>query len=222
MTQGAIDLVQAELTPPLYSSLLLLHDKPYLLPKLIATEPTRPLAPAHRVISNYTWWNDGDFVCISLPTLGGCHSVSATAPEQVQCCIGELHVKCIITAPDADGQQVQHRLNLPHLNGIIKPGQSSCLFNGQTVQLSGATTAACHAASQASVAAFDHTSSTAVKDSHSPMQLFDVTLNKSQHLIQPSITTSTYLAPLQHSQKGGQLHLQPSRPASGLSHALTA
>ncbi|KAA6424798.1 MAG: hypothetical protein FRX49_04972 [Trebouxia sp. A1-2] len=68
MTQGAIDLVQAELSPPADHSLLLLKDTPYQQPDLIAIECHGPIAPEHKTISKYTWWDNGDFICVSVPT----------------------------------------------------------------------------------------------------------------------------------------------------------
>ncbi|DBA81829.1 hypothetical protein WJX77_011080 [Trebouxia sp. C0004] len=68
MTQGAIDLVQAELLPPADSSLLLLKHTPYQQPKLIAIRCHGPTAPEHKTISNYTWWDNGDFIYVSVPT----------------------------------------------------------------------------------------------------------------------------------------------------------
>ncbi|KAL0026662.1 hypothetical protein WJX79_002344 [Trebouxia sp. C0005] len=62
MTQGAIDLVQAELSPPADHSLLLLKDTPYQQPDLIAIECHGPIAPEHKTISKYTWWDNGDFI----------------------------------------------------------------------------------------------------------------------------------------------------------------
>jgi len=125
MTQGAIDLVQAELSPPAELSLLLLKDTPYQQPKLIAIGRHGPPAPEHKIISNYTWWDNGDFICVSVPTKA---LLSGSASHQVQCCIKEMQIQCTVEVAFAGAQLTQHRLAIPHLHAAVQPGQSSFLF----------------------------------------------------------------------------------------------
>ena len=149
MTQGAIDLVQAELTPPPVPSLLLLQDMPHSAPKLVAKGCVTPKVPAHKVISDYTWWDDGKSVCISVPTDV---YLPSTCPlsQQAQCSISDHQLQIVLTVSGADGQLMQHRLNIPQLGGAVQPGRSSCVLGGHSVQLSDIAPAPCQTGRQAS------------------------------------------------------------------------
>lgn len=203
MTQGAIDLVQAELSPPAELSLLLLKDTPYQQPKLIAIGRHGPPAPEHKIISNYTWWDNGDFICVSVPTKA---LLSGSASHQVQCCIEEMQIQCTVEVAFAGAQLTQHRLAIPHLHAAVQPGQSSCFFNGKSLQTSTVNTA------QASTMLHCHTDSGALKDCHCLDKPCSLGLKLPSH--QPCSSVSTYIQAGQHAAQGSQQSLQTGTPAA--------
>ena len=133
MTQGAIDLAQAELITPVESAVLLLQNKLCLGPRLLAAQPAQVQKPLLRPIANYKWWDSKIHIYISIP-INADISTEKLNPGQVQCNIQHQQLHCTIT-PSAAHPVVQHRLSIPHLHACIQPGQSTCLLNGQTVLL---------------------------------------------------------------------------------------
>ena len=133
MTQGAIDLAQAELATPVESAVLLLQNKPYLGPRLLAAQPVPTKTPLLQAIANYTWWDSKTSICISIP-ISAELSAGRLVPEQVQCNIQQQQLQCTITTSTAH-QIVQHRLSIAHLHAAIQPGQSTCSLNGHPVVL---------------------------------------------------------------------------------------
>lgn len=86
MTQGAIDLVQAELERPSADHLLLLLEQgqPGEGPQLLGVSPAaQPAQPSQRsvALSQYSWWDGGEAVCVRLD-LGRCR-------ERLQAAAGE-------------------------------------------------------------------------------------------------------------------------------------
>ena len=203
MTQGAIDLVQAELSPPADDSLLLLEDTPYQQPKLIAIACHGPTAPEHKTISNYTWWDNGDFICVSVPTKA---LLSGSASHQVQCCIKERQIHCTVEVAFAAAQPIHHRMAIPHLHAAVQPEQSSCCLNGSSLQASTANTA------QASSMHYCYTDSSILKHSHCLDKLCSPGLTSPSH--QPCSTASTYIQASQHAAQGIQQSLQAGTPAA--------
>lgn len=196
MTQGAIDLVQAELSPPALPSTLLLEYKPHTVLKLIATGPKSSQAPEHTVISKYTWWDEGDFVCISLPTA----ILSASASHHVQCNVRAWQVHCSFHVASVGGQLVQHTLTLPRLYAAVQPQHSSCRYNGEQVQLSDVATAQISATAQDGSNNHALTSSCTVRDAC----IADLGL-PAHH---PCSSANSSVQARQHAKQGSQQSLQ--------------
>lgn len=209
MTQGAIDLVQAELSPPALPASLLLEDKPHVLPELIATGPKASEAPEQTVISNNTWWDDGDFVCISLPTA---MPLSASASHHVQCSVRAWQVHCSFQATNASGQLVQHRLTLPRLYAAVQPQHSSCCHNGEQVQLSDIATAQISATAQDGNAIQVLNSSRTVRDAC----IADQALTAHQ----PCSSANSSMQARQHAKQGSQRSLQAGTAVADLPSAV--
>lgn len=203
MTQGAIDLVQAELSPPADLSLLLLKDTPYQQPKLIAIGSHEPTAPEHKTISKYTWWDNGDFICVSVPTEA---LLSGSASHQVQCCIKEMQIQCTTEVAFAGAQPIHHRLAVPYLHAAVQPEQSSCYLNGISLQASTVDTA------QASAMLYCHTHSSTLKDCHCLDKPHSPGLTSPSH--QPCSFASTDIHVSQHAAQGKQQSLQAGFPAA--------
>ena len=137
MTQGAIDLVQAELTMPGEPAVLLLQHKPCKGPELLATQPAPPKAQLPKAITKYTWWDSKDFISISIPVSADL-AAGKQLTQQVQCSIQEHQLHCTFT--QTAGQcSVQHRLALHNLTSAVRPAQSICLVDGQPVPLNATT-----------------------------------------------------------------------------------
>ena len=133
MTQGAIDLVQAEMITPVESAVLLLQNKPCLGPRLLDTQPAQAQKPLLQPIADYTWWDSKSHICISVSIHTGI-STEKLSPGQVQCNIQQQQLHCTIT-PSAPHSLTQHRLSIRHLHACVHPGQSTCLLDGQAVLL---------------------------------------------------------------------------------------
>ena len=211
MTQGAIDLVQAELSPPADHSLLLLKDAPYQQRKLIAIESHGPIAPEHKTISNYTWWDNGDFICVLVPTKA---LLSGSASHQVQCYIKEMQIQCSVEVAFAGAQLIHHRLGIPYLHAAVQPEQSSCFLNGNSLQASTVNTA------QASTMLYCHTDSSTLKDGHRPNKPRSPDLPSPSH--QPCSSTSTYIQASQHAAQLNQQSLQAGTPAAESSGSIAS
>ena len=133
MTQGAIDLAQAELIMPVESAVVLLQNELCLGPRLLDSQPAQAQKPLLQPIANYTWWDSKCHICISVPVHASI-STEKLNPGQVQCCIQRQQLHCTIT-PSAPHPVTQHRLSIPHLRACVHPGQSTCLLDGQPVLL---------------------------------------------------------------------------------------
>lgn len=133
MTQGAIDLAQAELFTPLDSSVLLLQSKACQGPQLLATQPALVQKPLLQPLANYTWWDSDTHVCIYIP-ISAEVSPDKLSLQQVQCMVQQQQLHCTITASKAH-QPIQYRLSIPRLHACVQPGQSTCRLDGQTVLL---------------------------------------------------------------------------------------
>lgn len=203
MTQGAIDLVQAELSPPADHSLLLLKDTPYQQPDLIAIECHGPIAPEHKTISKYTWWDNGDFICVSVPTKA---LLLGSASHQVQCYIEQMQMQCTVEVAFAGAQLIQHRLAIPHLHAAVQPEQSSCFLNDDSLQMSTVNTA------QASTTLYCHTDSSTLKHGHRLDKPCSPGLTPPSH--QPCSSASTFIQASQHAAQGIQQSLQAGNPAA--------
>ncbi len=203
MTQGAIDLVQAELSPPADLSLLLLKDTPYQQPQLIAVGCHEPTAPEHKTISNYTWWDSGDFICASVPTEA---LLSGSASHQVQCCIKEMQIQCTIEVAFAGAQLIHHRLAIPHLHAAVQPEQSSCFLNGSSLQASTVSIA------PASTMHYCNTDSSSLKHSDCLDKSCSPSLTLPSH--QPCSSASTDTQASHHAAQGIQQSLQAGFPAA--------
>ena len=119
MTQGAIDLVQAQLKPPPFPSLPLLQHVSSSLPELISTdEITRP--PQHKPITKYTWQDEGDFIGITIHK-DAITSATAVYVQQIQCSTGPSHLQCTIQETAKDGVVTQHVLRIAHLHAPVQP-----------------------------------------------------------------------------------------------------
>lgn len=138
MTQGAIDLAQAELSTPAESALLLLQHEPYLGPRLLDAQPVSTKNPMLQAIAKYTWWDSKASVHICIP-IGADISAEKLIPGQVQCSIQQQQLHCTITASTGH-RVIQHKLSIPHLHAAIQPGLSTCLLDGQPVLLDQNTT----------------------------------------------------------------------------------
>ena len=133
MTQGAIDLVQAQLKPPPFPSLRLLRDAPCPLPEVISTDKiTRP--PQHKAILKYRWQDEGAFIGITIPKYA-IPPASDSSVQQFQCSIGSSHLQCTFQERGVDGLVTQHVFRIAHLHAPVQPEQSVCDFRGQPVQL---------------------------------------------------------------------------------------
>lgn len=133
MTQGAIDLAQAELSTPVESAILLVQNELHLGPRLLAAQPAPTKALVPQTIANYTWWDSQTSVYISIPISAGI-SAGKLIPGQVQCDIQQQQLQCTITSGTAH-PVIQHRLCISHLHAAIQPGLSSCQLDGQPVRL---------------------------------------------------------------------------------------
>ncbi|DBB16352.1 TPA: hypothetical protein ACH3X3_014649 [Trebouxia sp. C0006] len=202
MTQGAIDLVQAELSPPADLSLLLLKDTPYQQPQLIAVGCHEPTAPEHKTISNYTWWDSGDFICVSVPT----EALLSGSASHLQCCIKEMQIQCTIEVAFAGAQPTHHRLAVPYLHAAVQPEQSSCFLNGSSLQASTVSTA------QASSMLYCHTNSSTLTHVHCLDKPCSPGLTSPSH--QPCSSASTDIHASQHAAQGKQQSLQAGFPAA--------
>ena len=202
MTQGAIDHVQAELSPPADLSLLLLKDTPYQQPQLIAVGCHEPTAPEHKTISNYTWWDSGDFICVSVPT----EALLSGSASHLQCCIKEMQIQCTIEVAFAGAQPTHHRLAVPYLHAAVQPEQSSCFLNGSSLQASTVSTA------QASSMLYCHTDSSTLTHVHCLDKPCSPGLTSPSH--QPCSSASTDIHASQHAAQGKQQSLQAGFPAA--------
>ena len=133
MTQGAIDLAQAELMAPVKSALSLLQNKPCLEPRLLDAQPAQAQKSLLQPIAKYTWWDSKTQICISIPVRADI-STKKLDTGQVQCDIQQQQLHCTITSRTAH-QLIQHRLSIPHLHACVQPGRSTCLLDGQAVLL---------------------------------------------------------------------------------------
>ena len=133
MTQGAIDLAQAELMTPVKPAVLLLQNEQCLGPRLLDAQPAQVQKTLLQPIAYYTWWDSKRHICISIPVHAGI-STEKLNPGQVQCDIQQQQLCCTITSRTAH-QLIQHRLCIPHLHACVQPEQSSCSLDGQTVLL---------------------------------------------------------------------------------------
>ena len=203
MTQGAIDLVQAELSPPADLSLLLLKDTPYQQPKLIAIRCQEPTAPEHKSISNYTWWDNGDFIYVSVPTKA---LLSGSASHQVQCYIKERQIQCRVEVAFAGAQPIHHRLAIPHLHAAVQPEQSPCFFSGNSLQASTVSTG------EAYTMLYCHIDSIILKHSHCPDKPCSPDLTTPSR--QPCSSARTDIQASQHAAQGIQQSLQAGAPAA--------
>ncbi len=203
MTQGAIDLVQAEISPPADLSLLLLKDTPYQQAKLIAIRCHEPTAPEHKTISNYTWWDSGDFICVSVPTKA---LLSGSALHQVQCYIRERQILCTVEVAFAGAQLIHHRLTIPHLHAAVQPEQSSCFLNGSSLQASTVSIA------PASTMHYCNTDSSSLKHSDCLDKSCSPSLTLPSH--QPCSSASTDTQASHHAAQGIQQSLQAGFPAA--------
>ena len=111
----------------------LLQHKPCKVPELLATQPVQAKAQLPKAITHYTWWDSKDFISISIPVSADL-SPCKLLPQQVQCCIQEELLQCTITQT-AGHQGLQHRLSLQQLTSAVRPAQSICLVDGQSVPL---------------------------------------------------------------------------------------
>ena len=128
MTQGAIDLVQAELGDFPQSDLLLLQDKPYIPPVSIAARQPAKQAAIPQRLDSYTWRDTGGLICISIP-IPTALSSRATAECDVQ--RQALHV----TIPSSQtSAQPRYSLKLHPLFSEVKPEACKCLLNEGTIK----------------------------------------------------------------------------------------
>lgn len=119
MTQGAIDLVQAELNDFLPSQPLLLQDKPQAGPTYIATRQPATRTPMTQLINSYSWWDAGAHVCLSIPipaTYLGCTA---------EICAQRQAVRITFQSASADKEAV-HTLSIDPLYAEIRPEASAC------------------------------------------------------------------------------------------------
>lgn len=123
MTQGAIDLVQTELSDFPSNEQPLLPDKPYSGPtSIVACQPAESLSITQPVDS-YSWWDTASHVCISIRT-----------PAAFASCTAECHVqrqalRLVIKSGCASSQAVQ-LLKLDPLHSAVKPAFSECFVDG--------------------------------------------------------------------------------------------
>ena len=138
MTQGAIDLVQAELTLPLNPAVPLLQHMPagsgpkLLFTELVSAKPLQSVA-----ITEYTWWDSKKDVCISF-SVGAPVTAGRLLPGQVRCSIEEQRLDCTILL-NADSHTMQHKLTVPYLLDAVQPAMSACFLDNQPVPLVSAT-----------------------------------------------------------------------------------
>lgn len=128
MTQGAIDLVQAELGDFPQTDLLLLQDKPYVTPISIAAHQLVQQAAIIQPIDSYTWRDTGTHICISIPVPAALSS-RATA----ECDVQRQTLSITLSSSDAHGQPM-YSLRLHPLFSEVKPEACSCLLNGWPVK----------------------------------------------------------------------------------------
>lgn len=85
MTQGAIDLVQAELARPAADRQLLLEggsgdSGSSSTPRLLAVHPPAAGPPLARSLQEYTWWDSGRTVCVQLDVQLSQQQLACLAP----------------------------------------------------------------------------------------------------------------------------------------------
>ena len=133
MTQGAIDLVQAELSQQPAERLQLLLDSPIAGPKRLAAEQTHVSPALAQPIAKYSWWDTGSTVCISIPA----SSISphkALTSDSTQFSLQPEHLSITIASQSAPGQPEQRRLKINRLYAVVRPEASSCYINGCLLQ----------------------------------------------------------------------------------------
>ena len=135
MTQGAIDLVQAELEgpqeeePPL---LLGLGAEEQRGPLLLADAPApAPAPPAALPLAQYRWWQQGGCVCLEVPLTGisgGGGGLGQPASLSLELRLTAASLDLTLCTPDAGGlpPAAQRRLSVSPLWGAIDPARSSC------------------------------------------------------------------------------------------------
>lgn len=217
MTQGAIDLAQAELFTPVESSTLLLQSKACQGPQLLATQPAVIQKPLLQPLANYTWWDSNTHICISIP-ISAKVSPQKLRREQVQCIVQQQQLHCTITANKAR----QYRLSIPHLHACVQPGQSTCLLDGQTVLLTRNTSSPFPTGSPTHLAAVQ----SAEESTPRPLLQHCTSLPQSSTTTQKTFSrTHSQQAPSASLIPSSTTHLQPlaSQPAAaapGVSHVL--
>ena len=141
MTQGAIDLVQAQLERPATPDLPLLVAAADRAPQLLAApeEQTAPAAPLPRPFQRYSWTDAGSAIQLELPVqqmeLGG-----GGGTMQLTCSFGHDSLDLLVAgnAGGTDGHIVRgkasgaasYRLLVRPLHAAVVPERCSCFVRG--------------------------------------------------------------------------------------------
>lgn len=135
MTQGAIDLVQAELERPAVATPAPLLALSASRPQLVGSSAGAPLERSLAVqqLQRYRWWDGGEVVHVEVPLeqlgAGGGGTVSMQCCFSAHSCALQLSVQPQGVGA-AQAPAVAHRLQAGPLHGAIEPAACSCWVAG--------------------------------------------------------------------------------------------
>ncbi|KAI3438268.1 hypothetical protein D9Q98_000703 [Chlorella vulgaris] len=143
MTQGAIDLVQAQLELPSAQGLLLLSaggaQPPQLLPHTSGDEQRHAATTVqYRPLHRYSWTDEGDSIMLKLP-VQQLRQGSSTGSVLLTCSFAEGALDLRLEPVDSQGAEVSgssasrptpYRLLVRPLRAAVVPGSCSCHVSG--------------------------------------------------------------------------------------------